>query len=78
MGRWTVALIQKLTPQQRLIIAAYSFWFSILAGTFCTIFVARSWFERILMLISWGAITYTAWDIIMTADVREEVANGGS
>lgn len=71
MGQWTINLLRRIPPDTRLICAAYLFWISIILGVFCTIWVAKDAFEKILMAISWLAVTFTALDIILTADVRD-------
>lgn len=43
---------------------------SILGGAYCTLFVAKDPFEKVLMAISWLAITITCLDVIATTDVR--------
>ena len=70
LGKWTVRWLKKIDPELRLLYAARLFWISIVLGIFCTAFLCDSWFERVLMAISWGAITITCVDIIVTADVR--------
>lgn len=69
---WTVKQLKKVSPERRLHIAAWLFWLSILLGILSTLYIAKDAFERILMAISWAAITLTAVDIILTADVRDE------
>jgi hypothetical protein len=43
---------------------------SILAGIHSVLFIADSSYERILIGISWGAITLTALDIVATTDIK--------
>jgi hypothetical protein len=71
MGQWTIKLLRRIPTETRLIFAAYLFWVSIILGTYCTVWIAKSPFEKILMAISWLAVTFTALDIILTADVRD-------
>lgn len=73
MGALTIRLLRKLDPEQRLIVAAYLFWGSLLGGIYSTMFVASNPYERILMAISWGAITITCVDVVVSADIRAEV-----
>lgn len=75
MGAWTVRLLRKMQPETRLHVAAWLFWISILLGVYCTIYVANGSFERVLMAISWLAVTLTAVDIVVSADIRSEVEN---
>lgn len=54
---------------------------SIVAGVYCTIAISRDAFERVLMAISWFAITITALDVLATTDTRakqEEEVSGTS
>jgi hypothetical protein len=70
VARWTIKWLQSLDPEDRLLYAARLFWVSLVLGILSTIFLCNTAFERVLMAISWGAITFTAIDIIVTADVR--------
>lgn len=72
MGAWTIRLLRSVAPEKRLIVSAYIFWISILLGTACTIWVARGGFEKILMAISWLAVTITALDVVLTAEIKDE------
>lgn len=72
MSRWTIRWLQKIEPHKRLESAAKLFWLTIFLGCFSVIFLCDSWFERILMFISWAAITVTTIDIICTEDVRDK------
>jgi hypothetical protein len=72
MSRWTILWLQKISPIKRLEWAAGIFWWTVLLGLLSTIFLCHDWFQRILMIISWGAITITAVDIICTSDVRSK------
>lgn len=66
--RW----FRSIDPQVRVEWAARNFWLSIVFGTLATTFIARTGFERVLMAISWLAITYTCVDIIVGTDIRAE------
>lgn len=72
MSRWTVSLLKRIDPDVRLQWAARLFWFSLIGGLLSTVFLARDSYERVLMAISWGAITITCVDVVLTADVRDE------
>lgn len=71
MGAWTIKLLRRVSPEARLHAASYLFWATIILGSYCTAFVASGGFQKILMAISWGAITVTCVDVILTADVRD-------
>jgi hypothetical protein len=75
MGRLTIKLLRRISPNQRLIGAAYLFWWSIVGGTISTVWIAQTANQKVLMAISWGAITITAYDVIVTSDVRAEQEN---
>ena len=72
MARWTVRWLKHIDPSRRLLWAARIFWLSILFGLISVVFLCNGWFEKVLMAISWGAITVTAVDIVCTSDVRDE------
>lgn len=76
MGRFTIVLLRRLSPEQRLIVSAYLFWLSIVGAIYCTLFLAKTPYERVLMFISWMAVTYTAWDAVNTTQVGTEVEDG--
>lgn len=76
MGRITINFLRRLDPERRLLVAVYLFWFSIAGGIYSCIWVATNSYEKILMGISWGAITLTALDVIVTSDVRAEQESG--
>lgn len=59
-------------PEVRFKAAVVMFVLSIVLGTWCTIALCDTGFERVLMAISWGAITITAIDLMATTDVRKE------
>lgn len=71
MGRWTIALLRRVSPERRVHAAAWLFWITIALGAVSVVFLATSPYERVLMAISWGAITITCGDLILTADVRD-------
>lgn len=71
MGQWTIDLLRRIPTETRLRVAAYLFWISLVLGVYCTLFVAKDAFEKILMAISWLAVTLTCVDVILTADVRD-------
>lgn len=72
MAKWTIRWLRKIPPEKRLLWAARLFWLSVLFGTFSIVFFCDNSFERVLMAISWGAITITTVDIVATTDVRNE------
>lgn len=72
MGRWTVQLLKRVSPEKRLQAAVWLFWLSLIGGAMSTAFLAESGYERVLMAISWGAISITCVDVVLTADVRDE------
>lgn len=74
LGSWTVKLLKRIPPRKRLIVAAWLLWISILGGIVCTILFAKEPFEKIVMAISWGAITITCVDVIVSSDVRDEIS----
>lgn len=57
-------------PNNRVKGAWALFFLSLALGTYCTIWISQTPFERVLMAISWGAITITCLDVIATTDVR--------
>ncbi len=59
-------------PRVRFWGAVGLFVISILAGIHSVLFIAHDPYEKILIGISWGAITLTALDIMATTDVRKE------
>lgn len=73
MAGLTIRWLRRVNPDQRLVLAVWLFWGSVAGGVFCTIFLCSTWFQRVLMAISWAAITIGAWDVITTADVRAEI-----
>lgn len=72
MGRWTIAFLRRIDPERRLLAAAWVFWASIILGVLTVAFLAKGPYEKVLLAISWGAISLTAVDVILTADVRNE------
>lgn len=77
ISRLTVKLLQRISPQKRLELAASLFWWTIFLGVLSVVFLCHDWFQRILMIISWLAVTITCVDIVCTSDVRanEETKN---
>ncbi len=71
MGRWTIQLLRCVPTETRLHVAAYLYWISIILGVYSTLYIANGGFEKILMAISWLAVTLTCVDVILTADVRD-------
>jgi uncharacterized membrane protein YoaK (UPF0700 family) len=61
-----------VNPRTRKRIAAAHLWVSIIAGVACTVFLTDDPYERVLIAISFYAITITAADAWLTADVRTE------
>lgn len=59
-------------PKHRFNAAVVMFVLSIVLGAWCTWALCHTGFERVLMAISWGAITITAVDLMATTDVRKE------
>jgi hypothetical protein len=72
MARWTIRWLKKTRPELRLLWAARLFWICNVLGILSVIFLCKTGFERVLMAISWGAITITCVDIVATTDVRDE------
>lgn len=58
-------------PKFRFYGAVTLFFITIIMGIYSTVFISRNPFERVLMAISWGAITITSVDIMATTDVRK-------
>lgn len=74
---WAAFLIRKLSatdPEKRRLFAARILLFSIVGwlGTHVLFFFMgiTGAFEHVLNLVSWWAITLTAWDILATSDVK--------
>ena len=59
-----------MNPKARVKGAWVLFFVTVILGVYCTIWVAKTSYERVLIAISWGAITITCVDIILTTDVR--------
>jgi hypothetical protein len=59
-------------PKVRFYGAVVLFFASILGGIHSVVFVAKTPYDRILIGISWLAITITAVDVMATTDVRKE------
>jgi hypothetical protein len=67
-----------LPPKKRLQVAKTLFWASIVLmppALWVTYFMPPIG-TLILQAVSFGALTFTAWDIVQTADVREEQEGG--
>lgn len=72
MGQLTINLLRRISPEKRLHVSAYLFWISVIGGIYSVIWIASGSYEQILMGISWGAITITCIDVIVSADIRAE------
>lgn len=59
-----------VSPSKRVKIAWVLLILSVLGGIWSVVFLAKSGYEKVLMAISWGAITITALDLVATTDVR--------
>lgn len=59
-------------PKVRFYFAVVLFFLSVIGGIYSTLFLAKDGYEKVLMAISWGAITITALDLMATTDVRKE------
>lgn len=59
-------------PKVRFWFAVALFFCSIIAGIYSVVALADGGYEKVLMGISWGAITITALDLMATTDVRKE------
>jgi len=57
-------------PKFRFYGAVVLFVLSILAGIHSVLFIAHDSYERILIGISWAAVTITAVDIMATTDIK--------
>lgn len=57
-------------PKTRFYGAIVLLCISILAGIHSVLFIAKDPYERILIGISWFAITITALDIVATTDIK--------
>jgi hypothetical protein len=78
MSRWLVKRLSNTAPESRRVYAA-----RILIGSLVGWIVTHlgflllgitGIFEHVLNLISWWAITLTAWDILATTDVKVDTA----
>jgi hypothetical protein len=76
MSRLVISLLRRIDPETRLEWAARIFVASIILGALSVIFLAEGYYQKVLMFISWGAITVTCIDVILTADVRKENDEG--
>lgn len=61
------------SPVVRFWCATGLFIVSLIAGAWCTLYVSQTPYEKVLMAISWGAITITCLDIMATTDTRKEL-----
>lgn len=77
MSRWTIRWLRRIEPEKRLEWAASMFWWTVVLGILSVVLLCHTWFERILMIISWGAITITCVDIVCTSDVRANEPGDG-
>lgn len=64
-----------MKPAFRRRLAAVHLVATIPCGAASVLLVATNGYERILMAISWYAITITAADVLATTDVREKSAD---
>lgn len=78
MSQWTIALLRRINPEERLVWSARLFWLSLVGLVFSTLFLCTTWFERVLMFISWLAITATCVGVILEADIREKIEGDGN
>jgi hypothetical protein len=67
-----------LSPAQKKRLAQIHFWASLVFGVLGVVFLAEDTYDRVLLGISFYAITITAWDVWQTADVRKEQDAAGS
>lgn len=70
LARATVRVLRRVPPERRVMWAARLLWVSVAGAVVSTVFFAHSGFERVVMAISWLAITVTMVDVVLTADVR--------
>jgi hypothetical protein len=61
-----------MKPRTRKRVALAHLIVSVVAGVACTVFLTDDPYERVLIAISFYAITITAADAWLTADVRTE------
>ena len=78
MAAWLVKAMARTNPERRRLYAARILVGS-LVGWIASHFLFFSLgitgaFEHVINLISWWAITLTAWDILATSDVKVDVA----
>lgn len=59
-----------MKPKTRVKAAWIFLLLTLVGGVYSVIWISHDPFEKILMAISWGAITITCLDIVLTADVR--------
>ena len=82
LSRLLVATLSKTHPQRRRLYAARILMGSLFGwlashGVFLLVGITGL-FEHVLNLISWWAITLTAWDILATTDVKVDTAENHS
>jgi hypothetical protein len=65
-----------VNPGTRRKVAAVHLVLSLVGMVAFTVFVAHDPFERVLMAISWYAITITSADVLATTDVRASGDDG--
>ena len=65
-----------MSPTTRRRIAAVHLVASVIGMVAFTVLVAHDPFEKVLMAISWYAITITSADVLATTDVREKTEVG--
>lgn len=77
MGMWAAELVKRLAatdPEKRRLFASRILLFSLVAWIATHILFLimgiTGVFEHVLNLVSWWAITLTAWDILATSDVK--------
>lgn len=66
----------RISTQLRVRLAAIHFWVSIIGGVLATWRLPPDgpdqMYQRVLIAISFYAITITSWDVLQTADVRDQ------
>jgi hypothetical protein len=78
ISRWVVKRLHVIEPERRRLHAARVLVVSILGWVVSHILFLvlgiTGLFEHTLNLISWWAITLTAWDVLATTDVKVDTA----
>jgi hypothetical protein len=78
MAAWLVRALSKTNPERRrlyaarILVASLVGW--IASHVLFLLLSITGAFEHVINLISWWAITLTAWDILATSDVKVDVA----